>query len=320
MKYLQSDQFNYTRIERSFMEFNRAVDKYKYYAKRVSQLVQKQGNSKIYFFVKTDYLNGDEIDDDKLNQALNGLEFENLKQNILKHFETSKGQSLSYYSTDDNGKIHFADFVVFAEYNGLKVIFHELCHSLQHSFNNSRKPINMNKKQEFLYYYDVETQADLFSYLLYILDNINDKYDIDFDKILFESAERNGLNGYFSFPILKELIDKEIKINPQKFLDEFKTESEIDIEKLFNFVVEKVRIKEHIYAEFVLNENIDFDMLMSYLCAKKNEKTEFPNAYKHSQLEEDLRNNEIYRREYKNRLLQKCVNDLHINELNKQVK
>ena len=155
---------------------------------------------------------------------------------------------------------------------------------------------------------------------MYILDNINDKYDVDFDKILFESAERNGLDGYFSFPILKELIDVKIKTDPQKFLDEFKTESEIDIKKLFNFVVEKVRVKERIYAEFVLNENIDFGTLISYFCAKKIEKTEFPDIYKHSQLEEDLRNNEMYREEYQNKLLQKCVNNLHINELNERVK
>ena len=299
---------------------NGIFDKYEYYTRQVSQLVQKQGNSKIYFFVKTDYLNGDKIDEDKLNQDLNGLEFKNLKQNILKHFETSRGQSLSYYSTDDNGKIHFTDFVVFAEHNDLKVIFHELCHSLQHSFNNSRKPINMNKKQEFLYYYDVETQADLFSYLLYILDKINDKYDIDFDKILFESAERNGLDGYFSFPILKELIDKEIQVDLQKFLDKFKTENEIDIKKLFYFVVEKVQVKRQIYAKFVLNENIDFGTLISYFCAKKNEKTKFSDIYKHSQLEEDLRNNETYRKEYQGKLLQKCVNNLHINELNELAK
>lgn len=139
-------------------------------------------------------------------------------------------------------------------------IFHEYCHVLQnYFFLSTNSPKTKNEKL-----YIKETQADVFGYCATIIKLLQIN-NIDLIKhVLIDSTTNDSVeHGYFSFPIIKDII---YNLNKGEFLKKFVNENNnIKYDVLYRFTLEKVRQKLNEYNNNINNSKIlDNEMEESY--------------------------------------------------------
>lgn len=183
-------------------------------------------------------------------------------------------------------------------------IYHELCHSLQNSFDikleinyinvltqyNQLKILSKEELQSkdnlalktkydkllFLHKFHLESQANLFAYMIILLQALQKNDLNNFLKIksclLYKASTSEFFKGYFDFPTLNNVCIF-MEQNPEKYLKDFiKEDNKIDFEKLYFFTREQILERKNTYENFLLkNENLN---LYSYFKAVKSTQTE----------------------------------------------
>lgn len=200
-------------------------------------------------------------------------------------------------------------------------IFHELCHCLQMIYNKeintkcelledkltilkNNEERNKLEKEIFLNKYFLETQANLFAYLISLLCNYE---KLNTDKleniILFNSSLSLGYDGYFEYPILEKEIYN-IKTKPEFYNIFFQdnNKSLLNYENLYNYTKEKVLKMQNIYKKALFNDKKEIKDIIKFYYPKKPNNLLLSFDLVISGLRKNIYKKEIKLNYYKNKL------------------
>lgn len=213
--------------------------------------------------------------------------------------------SLYYFdNTNNNEPIWYTTQLVIGNayrnpFDTIQTIFHEFCHAMQavDKLKNQEEKISEFDKTYVGYFinnlYLAETEADLFGCLLPLVKvlAINDKEIINdtikqIEDFLFKQRLNAPFDGYFSYPILKDFLYNEEKLNELKGF--IKEDGKIDILELKNFTKELTLNKQKEYYDDLFKDNeIDESIFNKKFNDREEKIEEFLEQHKESKLAKD---------------------------------